>query len=69
MALVEKHAKDNAASARAAHAAWWSDYWQAGAKIDLGPQRSRLEGFYYGMHYQIGSASRADRFAPYVFSF
>ncbi len=28
------------------HQAWWKEYWQAGAKIDLGPQWQRLEGFY-----------------------
>ena len=63
-ALVDKHARDSAATAGAAHAVWWQDYWDSGAKVDLGTGWNRLESFYYGMHYQIGSASRADRFAP-----
>ena len=63
LALVDKHAKDTAAVG-ASHAAAWGAYWRAGAKVDLGPAWKLLESFYYGMHYQIGSASRADRFAP-----
>ena len=63
-ALVDRHAQDSAAAAGAAHSVWWAEYWNAGAKVDLGPEWKRLESFYYGMHYQIGSASRADRFAP-----
>lgn len=63
------------------HQAWWHQYWLSGAQIDLGPDYSLLEGFYYGeiglhvvitkfdnvklgMHYQIGSASRAGKTAP-----
>ena len=64
VALVDTHAQDSATAVGAAHALWWQDYWGSGAKVDLGIEWNRLESFYYGMHYQIGSASRADRFAP-----
>ena len=48
---------------RAAHATWWLRYWNA-SSIDLGPRWKNLEGFYYGMQYLIGSATRPGRTAP-----
>jgi hypothetical protein len=61
--LLNYRAKDIAHVA-SVHQEWWHSYWSQGAQIDLGSRWQRLEGFYYGMHYQIGSASRANRFAP-----
>ena len=37
------------------HAAWWDSYWSDGAQVDLGPNHSELEAFYYGAHYMLGS--------------
>ena len=63
--LVNSGEGDNFLTAlRRDHAAWWDAYWNAGAKVDLGEKWRKLEGFYYGMHYQIGSASREGKFAP-----
>ena len=40
-------------AARAAHALWWSQFWNASA-VNLGPKRQTLEGFWYGMQYLSG---------------
>ena len=46
------------------HRSWWSEYWAAGAAVDLGANPSTLEGFYYGMQYQLGSGTRPGHTAP-----
>eukprot|EP01052_Picozoa_sp_SAG31_P001662 SAG31_NODE_56_length_29726_cov_41.443312_12_plen_442_part_00 len=61
--LLNKHAS-SLSDLQEQHMKWWTDYWTHGAKVDLGPDWNQIEGFYYGMQYQIGSASRPNRFAP-----
>jgi hypothetical protein len=46
------------------HYEWWDAYWRTGAQVDLGPNHTNLEEFYYGCHYLIGSAARAGKNAP-----
>eukprot|EP00729_Bicosta_minor_P008806 gene8806-28885_t len=36
--------------------AWWSRWWNM-SSIDLGPNRTLLESYYYGAHYMLGSFS------------
>ena len=36
----------------------------AGAQVDLGPNQTTLEQFYYGCQYLIGSSARAGKNAP-----
>lgn len=45
------------AASRRSHADFWDDYWNA-SWVDLGPDYSLLESFYYGMQGHIGMAAR-----------
>ncbi len=54
----------NTTSCLSDHRSWWSDFWHEGAVVDLGVNRSQLEGFYYGMRYQMGSGTRPGHTAP-----
>ena len=51
---------------RAEHSAWWRQFWNQ-SSIDLGPRYQILEGWWYGMQYILGSASRAGEVVPSLF--
>ena len=46
------------------HREWWTRFWHEGSSVDLGPNQTALEAFYYGMQYQLGSGARAGNTAP-----
>ena len=46
------------------HREWWTRFWQSGSSVDLGPNQTNLEAFYYGMQYQLGSGARTGNTAP-----
>lgn len=54
----------NASALQAEHAAWWAEYWRAGATVTLGEKRLLLEGWWYGAQYLFGSATRPGKVAP-----
>ena len=51
---------------RVEHSAEWRRFWNA-SSVDLGPKRSQIEGWWYGMQYLLGSASRAGEVVPSLF--
>eukprot|EP00054_Salpingoeca_dolichothecata_P023187 m.153790 g.153790 ORF g.153790 m.153790 type:complete len:243 (+) comp24605_c0_seq4:223-951(+) len=53
------HAAKAPLDVRSRHQSWWKGFWSQ-MSVDLGPSMRLLEGFYYGMQYQIGSASAAS---------
>ena len=61
---VAQAAAKNVSGLAAAHAAWWAEYWAAGAAVDLGRGRLLLEGWWWGSQYIFGSATRAGKVAP-----
>ena len=63
VALISDRAA-NTTSCLSDHRSWWSDFWLEGAVVDLGKNHSVLEGFYYGMRYQMGSGTRPGHTAP-----
>lgn len=59
-------ANADAASLLVEHAEWWAKFWNK-SSVDLGPKRQTIEGWWYGMQYLLGSASRAGEVVPSLF--
>ena len=56
----------NTSALRAEHSTWWQQFWNK-SSVDFGSKYQLLEGWWYGMQYLLGSASRPGEIVPSLF--